>query len=188
MGPSVPVTVNDMEMVPVDLEGQLLAVATDPGDIQPKHTTLVQGDYFEMNDGEPPGSRGGADSDEPVFVPHESQVVEAHGESPADDGDDNDDGPRVIVLPPKDLTSKQLSTWQTTLAILKEEPKLRAPPAALKRKWSPAQVKVWHLVKLAIKKERKRLYHASERKRKALATTKKTQAGHEEEPEFMAAS
>ena len=72
--------------------------------------------------------------------------------------------------------------------VLKEKPKLRAPPAALKRKWSEAQERVWYAVKLAIKKERRRLYQLNERKRKAAYRPKKALPGHEEEPEFMAAS
>ena len=187
--PVAPITVGDMEMVPVDLAGQLLAVAAaDPGANVAKPTALCQADYFEMDEGEPHGSGGGTDSEEPVIVPPESQVLDLPVESPAYEGDDHEEGPDVIVLPPDNLTSEQISSWQTTVAVLKEKPKLRAPPAALKRKWTQAQVEVWYVVKLAIKKERRRLYQASERKRKADAIAKKRQPGHDEEPEFMAAS
>ena len=119
MDPLALVTVSDTEMVPVDPEGQLLAVSTDPGAIKPKHTTLGQGDYFEINEGELLGSGGGTDSDALVIVPPESHVLEAPGESPADDGDDNDEGLLVIILPPNDFIVEQISAWQTTLAILK---------------------------------------------------------------------
>ncbi len=103
--PSAQVIGSDTEMVPVDLEGSILAVAADPGVILPKPTPLYQADYFQMDEGEPPGSGGGTDSDEHVLVPPNLQVHEPNVVSPADGDDDNDEGHEVVVLPPKDLTS-----------------------------------------------------------------------------------
>ena len=74
------------------------------------------------------------------------------------------------------------------MSVLKEKPMLRVRPGALKRKWSEAQERVWYAVKLAIRKERRRLYQVIERKRKATTMSKKARLGHDEEPEFMAAS
>jgi len=186
--PSAHVIGIDMEMVPVDLEGTLLAVAADPGVMLPKRTPLCQADYFNMDEGEPPGSGGGSDFVEPVIVPPNSQVHEPNAVSPTHGGDDNDEGLEAVALPPKDLTSEEIEARHTTVSVLKEKPKLRAPPTALKRKWSEAQERVWYAVKLAIRKERRRIYQVSERKRKAATMSKKALPGHEEEPEFVAAS
>jgi hypothetical protein len=131
-----------MEVVSVALASKLMSVAEDPNVVPPKPTRLCDADYIHMDEGEPPESGGGSDSDEPVIVPPASQVVEPNVESPANLDEDNDEGPKVVVLPPKDLTSEEIEAWQKTVSVLKEKPKLRAPPAALKRKWSSAQEKV----------------------------------------------
>jgi hypothetical protein len=106
--PSALVIGSDMEMVLVDLKSKNLAVATDPDVILLKPTPICPTDYCHMDEGELLGSGGGTDSDEPVIVPPNSQVLEPNAVSPADGGDDNDEGPEVVVLPPKDLTSEEI--------------------------------------------------------------------------------
>ena len=114
---AAPVSANDMEVVIVDLASKLLAVAEDPTVVPPKPTRMFEADYFHMDDREPPGSGGGSDSDEPVIVPRDSQVVEPNVESPENLNEDNDEGPEVVVLPPKDLTSEEIEAWQTTVSV-----------------------------------------------------------------------
>ena len=87
-----PVSARGMEMVTIDLVGKLLAIAKDPGVVLQKPTPLCAADYFHMDEGEPHGIGGGSDSDEPVIVPPDSQVVEPNIESPANMGEDNDEG------------------------------------------------------------------------------------------------
>jgi len=191
-----PVTESDMEMVQIDIHGKLLAVALDPNVILPKPTKLVAGDYFQMDVDERAGSGGGTDSEaeaEAEVAPLDPCEAD---KSPgaAKEGDDNDNDSFVVVLPPKSLSADEIEAWQETVAILKTNPKMRVPPPLLKRKWTMAQASVWDVVKLAIKKEKRRLYQVSERKRKAAAmeaksaAKKRTQVGHSEEPEFLAAT
>ena len=91
-----PVSAIDMEVVHVDLASRLLAVANDV--VPPKPTPLCEADYFHMDEGEPPRSGGGSDSDEPVIVPLDSQAVEPNVESPANLDEENNEGPIVFCI------------------------------------------------------------------------------------------
>jgi hypothetical protein len=139
-----------------------------------------------------PGSAGGYDSDDPVYIP----PAKGDGEGDAagvDKGvehmnEEDEIGLReaeVVVLPPKSLSEEEKEAWEETVRVLNARPRLRTIPVELRKKWTQKQIRVWEEAKNAMKRERKRQYSASERKRKA-TVAKTIEPGHEEEPEFLA--
>jgi len=61
----------------------------------------------------------------------------------------DEEGLAFIFVSPKCLTSKEIEVWQEIVSTLKQKPKMRVPPPALKRKWTVAQSRVWDLMKVA---------------------------------------
>ncbi len=76
---------------------------------------------------------------------------------------------------------------EETVRVLNERPHLRGIPANMKKKWFQKQSRVWEDAKMAMKRERKRMYSVAERKRKAAVAVEKAYQSHGEEPEFLAA-
>jgi hypothetical protein len=170
--------------VHVDLACALFAVTEESRKRIEKPTRLMPEDYFGMDDDEPPGSFGGTDSDEHQFMPaaQRDAVEEAErGKEPGSAEKEAAETQVSIVMPaPNNISEEEKVAWDECLRILNQNPKLREPPAHLKRKFSGKQIVIWDEVKIAIRREKKKIYQSSKKK----ATVQLV--GHHEEPEYAA--
>ena len=70
----------------------------------------------------------------------------------------------VVAIPtPEYLTNEEEEAWEESVRLLNERPQMRTIPAEVK-KWSQKQIRVWEDAKMAVKRERKRMYSAAEKK------------------------
>jgi hypothetical protein len=147
----------DRGMVAADLSGKLLA-ATET-ELKPSDVSPLRGkDYFRMTN-EPPGSAGGSDSDDHVYIP--PAKGDAEGDAVGVDkgaehmNDEDEIGLReadVVVLPPKSLSEEEKEACEETVRVLNARPRLRTIPVELKKKWTQKQLRVWEKAKNAMKR------------------------------------
>jgi IS30 family transposase len=95
----------------------------------------------------------------------------------------------VVAIPtPKSSPDEEKEAREESVCLLNERPHMRTIPAQLKKKWSQKQIRVREDANMTVKREKKKMYSAAKRKRKAASSVQHVKHGHGEEPEFLAAT